>query len=77
MYETKEKAKYTYLLNIRNVCPTFNMERHFCQKCVKFTHDYEKICLIRSLKMFIFRYQDLIAIYSVSAEKIINDGGKL
>ena len=35
---------------------------------------YEKIRLIRSLKKFIFRYQDLVEIYSVSAEKIINDG---
>ena len=33
-----------------------------------------KIRLIRSLKKFIFRYQDLFEIYSVSAEKIINDG---
>jgi hypothetical protein len=32
------------------------------------------IRLIRSLKKFIFRYQDLVEIYSVSAEKIINDG---
>ena len=35
---------------------------------------YRKIRLIRSLKKFIFRYQDLVEIYSVSAEKIINDG---
>ena len=35
---------------------------------------YEKIRLIRSFKKFIFRYQDPVAIYSVSAEKIINDG---
>ena len=35
---------------------------------------YKKIRLIRSLKRFIFRYQDLVKIYSVSAEKIINDG---
>ena len=35
---------------------------------------YKKIRLIRSLKKFIFRYQDLVKIYSVSAEKIINDG---
>jgi hypothetical protein len=31
------------------------------------------IRLIRSLKKFIFRYQDLVEIYSVSAETIIND----
>ena len=35
---------------------------------------YQKIRLIRSLKTFIFRYQDLVEIYSVSAETIINDG---
>jgi hypothetical protein len=28
---------------------------------------------IGSLKKFIFRYQDLVEIYSVSAETIIND----
>ena len=36
--------------------------------------DYSKIRLIRSLKKFIFRCQDLVEIYSVSAETIINDG---
>ena len=35
---------------------------------------YKKIHLIRSLKKFKFRYQDLVELYSVSAEKIINDG---
>jgi hypothetical protein len=35
---------------------------------------YKKIRLIRSFKKFIFRYQDLVDICSVSAEKIINDG---
>ena len=35
---------------------------------------YKKIRLIRSLKKFIFRYQDLVEKYSVSAETIINDG---
>ena len=34
---------------------------------------YKKIRLIRSLKKFIFRYQDLVEIYSVSAETIISD----
>ena len=34
---------------------------------------YNKIRLIRSLKKFIFRYQYLVEIYSVSAEKIISD----
>jgi hypothetical protein len=34
---------------------------------------YKKILLIRSLKQFIFRYQDLVEIYSVYAETIISD----
>ena len=34
---------------------------------------YEKIRLIRSLRKFIFRYQDLVEIYSVSTETIIHD----
>jgi hypothetical protein len=34
---------------------------------------YKKIRLIWSLKKFIFRYQDLVEIYSVSAETIISD----
>jgi hypothetical protein len=34
---------------------------------------YTNIRLIRSLKKFIFRYQYLVEIYSVSAEKIISD----
>ena len=33
-----------------------------------------QIRLIRSLKKFIFRYQYLVEIYSVSAETIISDG---
>ena len=37
------------------------------------TRAIKKIRLIRSLKKFIFRYQDLVEIYSVSAETIIND----
>ena len=34
---------------------------------------YKNNRLIRSLKHFIFRYQDLVEIYSVSAETIISD----
>ena len=37
------------------------------------TRAIQKIRLIRSLKKSIFRYQDLVEIYSVSAETIIND----
>ena len=36
--------------------------------------DYNKIRLIRYRKKFIFRYQDLVEKYFVSAETIINDG---
>jgi hypothetical protein len=35
---------------------------------------YIKFRLIRTFKKFIFRYQDLVEIYFVSAEKIISDG---
>jgi hypothetical protein len=35
--------------------------------------DYEKIRLIRSLKKFIFRYRDLVEIYSDSAETMVGD----
>ena len=35
---------------------------------------YATFKLNATLKKFIFRYQDLVKIYSVSAEKIINDG---
>ena len=34
---------------------------------------YKKIRLIRSLKKFIFRYQDLVGIYSVSADTMVKD----
>jgi hypothetical protein len=38
---------------------------------------YNKVRLIRSLKKIIFRYQDLVEKYSVSAETIINYGFSL
>ena len=50
------------------------LKRHFHLRNWLLDQGYTKIRLIRSLKKFIFRYQDLLAIYSVSAEKIINDG---
>ena len=40
---------------------------------VSLDQGYEKIRLIRSLKKFIFRYQNLVEIYFVSAETIISD----
>ena len=50
------------------------LKRHLHLKNRLLDQGYKKIRLIRSLKKFIFRYQDLVEIYSVSAEKIINDG---
>jgi hypothetical protein len=41
--------------------------------CRLLDQGYKKIRLIRSFKKFIFRYQDLVEIYSVSAETIISD----
>ena len=50
------------------------LKRHLHLRNRLLDQGYRKIRLIRSLKKCIFRYQDLVEIYSVSAEKIINDG---
>ena len=50
------------------------LKRHLHLRNRLLDQDYKKIRLIRSLKKFIFRYQDLVEIYSISAEKIISDG---
>jgi hypothetical protein len=50
------------------------LKRHLHLRNRLLDQGYKKIRLIRSLKKFIFRHQDLVEIYSVSAEKIINDG---
>jgi hypothetical protein len=50
------------------------LKRHLYLWNMLLEQGYTKIHLIRSLKKFIFRYQDLVEIYSVSAETIINDG---
>ena len=50
------------------------LKRHLHLRNRLLDQGYEKIPLIRSLKKFISRYQDIVEIYSVSAEKIINDG---
>ena len=49
------------------------LKRHLHLRNRLLDQGYEKIRLIRSLKKFIFRYQDLVVIYSVSAETIISD----
>jgi hypothetical protein len=49
------------------------LKRHLHLRNRLLDQGYKKIRLIRSLKQFIFRYQDLLEIYSVSAETIIND----
>ena len=49
------------------------LKRHLHLRNMLLDQGYKKIRLIRSLKKFIFRYQDLVEIYSVSAEKIISD----
>jgi hypothetical protein len=50
------------------------LKRHLFLRNRLLYQGYEKIRHIRSLKKFIFRYQDLVEIYSVSVETIINDG---
>ena len=49
------------------------LKRHLHLRNRLLDQGYQKIRLIRSLKKFIFRYQDLVEIYSVSAETIISD----
>ena len=49
------------------------LKRHLHLRTRLLDQGYKKIRLIRSLKKFIFRYQDLVEIYSVSAETIISD----
>ena len=49
------------------------LKRHLHLRNRLLDQGYKKIRLIRPLKKFIFRYQDLVEIYSVSAEKIIHD----
>jgi hypothetical protein len=50
------------------------LKRHLYLRNSLLDQGYKRIRLIRSFKKFIFRYQDLVEIYSVSAETIINDG---
>ena len=50
------------------------LKRHLHLRNRLLDQGYKKIRLIPSLKKFIFRYQDLIEKYYVSAEMIINDG---
>jgi hypothetical protein len=45
------------------------LKRHLYRRNRLLDQGYEKIRLIRSLKKFIFRYQDLVEIYSVSTAK--------
>ena len=49
------------------------LKRHLHLRNRILDQGYKKIRLIRSLKKFIFRYQYLVEIYSVSAEIIISD----
>ena len=44
------------------------LKRHLYPRNRLLDQGYKKIRLIRSLKKFIFRYQDLVEIYSVSAD---------
>ena len=50
------------------------LKRHLHLRNRLLDQGYKNIRLIRFLEKFIFRYQDLVEIHSVSAEKIISDG---
>ena len=47
------------------------LKRHLYLRNRLLDQGYKKICLIRSLKKFIFRYQDIVDIYSVSTETMV------
>ena len=49
------------------------LKRHLHLRNRLLDQGYNKIRLFRTLKRFIFRYQDLVEIYSVSAETMISD----
>ena len=49
------------------------LKRHLHLRNRLLDQGYKKIRLIRSLKKFIFRYQDLVEKYSVSGVTIISD----
>ena len=63
------------LIRYARACSNYSdfLKRHLHLRNRLLDQGYIKIRLIRSLKKFIFRYQYLIEIYSVSAEKIISD----
>ena len=50
------------------------LKRHLYLRNRLLDQGYKDIRLIRSLKKFIFRYQDLLEKYSVSVETMISDG---
>jgi hypothetical protein len=50
------------------------LKRHLYLRNRLFDQGYEKIRLIRSPNTLLFRFQDIVEKYSVSAETIINDG---
>ena len=49
------------------------LKRHLHLRNRLLDQGYENIRFIRFIRKFIFRYQDLVEIYSVSAETIISD----
>jgi hypothetical protein len=49
------------------------LKRHLHLRNRLLDQGYKKIRLIRSLKKLIFRFQDIVEIYSVSAETMISD----
>ena len=66
---------YLHLAIARASSNYFNfLKRHLYLRNRILDQGYYKIRLIRSRKMSIFRYQDLVEKYSISALTIINDG---
>ena len=70
-------GKYIFKVTIFTIlCSNYSdfFKRHLYLRNRLLDQGYKTIRLIWSLKKFIFRYQDLVEIYSVSAETMMNDG---
>ena len=69
LYHDENKLHFDEMMTMMR----FALNRHLHLRNRLLDQGNKKIRLIRSLKKFIFRYQDLVEIYSVSAETIISD----
>ena len=77
MFVIEEPSYVMYLtciIFISATCTLDEPDKHFSHKLLLYFAFFVKwVKRLTYIKKFIFRYQDLVEIYSVSAETIIND----